>query len=159
MTGQRPGLGWWQGPDGNWHPPEDRLRRRRQRQENAHAGKGSKDNSSYVESMKTLQELLKTIRAFITVKKAVAGAGITIIIVVAIGVTHNPPGQTSYPASAQQSWMSSCETRFNNTEAICSCELTYFEQHASFAQFEQDYGDMPPGVVPPELSNAESCMG
>src|SRR5260370_12149524 len=87
------------------------------------------DSSSYVESMKAAQELLKTRRAFITPTWAIVGGGITIVIVVAIGAIHHNPTPTpqpnSYPVAAQQSWMSSCETRNNKTASICSCELTY----------------------------------
>ncbi len=148
MTGQRPGPDSWQG---------------RPRQAKPEPHKGDNDNSSYVESMKAIQELLKTIRAFISAHKILVGGGMTIVIVVAIGAGHHtptpPPPSTPYPVAAQQSWMSSCEVRNNNTPSICSCELTYFEQHTSYAQFEQYYGNMPPGVVPPELANAESCRG
>lgn len=80
-----------------------------------------------------------------------------VIVIAVIGVIVLPPPAMTYPAAAQRSWMNSCETGFNNTESICACELTYFVQHVSYAQFEQDYSDMPPGVVPPELANAESC--
>jgi hypothetical protein len=62
----------------------------------------------------------------------------------------------AYPLAAQQSWMNDCEAR-NNSQSRCACELSYFEQHASYSQFQQAYGAMPPGVVPQEFSGALSC--
>ncbi len=126
--------------------------------------KEDRDNSSYVESMKTLQELLKTIQAFMTAHKIISGVGITIVIVVVIGTIHSTTPSTPstlYPAAVQQSWLNDCENSSSSfhTVPVCECELTYFENHVSAQQFEQDYGDMPPGVVPPELAGAEACMG
>ena len=109
--------------------------------------------------MKTLQELLKTIRAFVPAHKIISGVGITIIVVVVIGTTHHTPlpSLPSYPAAVQQGWLSDCESLSFNTVPRCECELSYFETHATAGQFEQDYSAMPSGVVPPELAGAEEC--
>jgi hypothetical protein len=67
-------------------------------------------------------------------------------------------GPGPYPQSIQQGWMNDCEGN-NNSQAKCQCELSYFEQHASAQQFEQDYSAMPPGVVPPQLAGAAAdCL-
>jgi hypothetical protein len=123
--------------------------------------KENKDNSSYVESMKTLQELLKTIRAFIMAHKIISGVGITIVIVVVIRAIPSTPPVVPYPAAVQQGWLNDCENSSSSfhTVPVCECELSYFENHVSAQQFEQDYGDTLPGVVPPELAGAEACMG
>jgi hypothetical protein len=93
-----------------------------------------------------------------------SGVGITIIIIVAIGTANNPQQITPrpapitlYPAAVQQGWLSDCEGRSFNTVPICECELSYFEDHATAQQFENDYSQMPAGVVPPELAGAEAC--
>ena len=62
----------------------------------------------------------------------------------------------AYPLAAEEGWMSDC-TGGNNSQSKCACELSYFEHHASYPQFQSDYSAMPPGVVPPELSGAVSC--
>jgi|SRR5271165_3654489 len=62
----------------------------------------------------------------------------------------------AYPQAAEEGWMSDCTGR-NNSQSTCACELSYFEHHASYPQFQSDYSAMPPGVVPPELSGAVSC--
>lgn len=73
--------------------------------------------------------------------------------------TQSTLNSASYPLSVQQGWMNDCEGN-NNSQAKCQCELTYFEQHASSQQFEQDYSAMPPGVVPSQLAGAAGqCAG
>lgn len=130
----------------------------------ADARNESRDNSSFAESMRALQELLKTIRAFITAHKIISGAGITVVIIVAIGTIRIPPSIKlqpapiiSYPVAVQQGWLSDCESLSFNTAPKCECELSYFENHVTARQFEQDYSAMPAGVVPPELAGAEAC--
>jgi hypothetical protein len=165
VTGQRPGPGWWQGTDGRWYPPQPQQwgsippGRPGSPRKEADAREENRDNSSYVESMKSLQELLKTLRAFMTAHKIISGVGITIVIVVAIGAIHPTPSITSkpYPAVVQQGWLNDCESLSFNTIPKCECELTYFENRVTAQQFEQDYSAMPPGVVPPELAGAEAC--
>jgi hypothetical protein len=165
MIGQQPGPGWWQGTDGQWYPPQSQQwgsvppGRRGEPRREADARNANRDNSSYEESMRALQELLKTIRAFIAAHKIISGAGITIVIVVVIGTTRPipVPSLPLYPVAVQQGWLSDCESRSFNTVPKCECELSYFENHVSVQQFEQDYSAMPPGVVPPELAGAEEC--
>jgi hypothetical protein len=139
MMGQEPGPPGWSG---------EPRRETDARNEN-------RDNSSYEESMKALQELLKTIRAFIAAHKVISGVGIAIVIVVVVGTAYRI--SPSYPAGVQQVWLGDCESLSFNTVPRCECELSYFEAHVTAAQFEQDYSPMPPGVVPPELAGAEEC--
>lgn len=65
----------------------------------------------------------------------------------------------AYPPQAQQDWLNACEQTSNATVAYCQCELSYFEQHASYQVFEQEYGNMPPGVPPPQMANASNSCG
>lgn len=116
-----------------------------------------RDSSSVTEFMRVLQELLKTIRAFITAHKIISGLGITIVIVAVVGNIPNNPPTTRYPAALQQEWLGDCESLSFNTAPECGCELSYFENHVSAQQFEEDYSAIPPGVVPPELAGAEEC--
>ncbi len=97
MTGQRPGLGWRQGSDGQWYPSQGASRSGKTREENTDNGsrKENTDNSWPVELMKTLQELMKTIRALVTKK---AFWGVTIVIIVVIGATQHHPSPST-PAS------------------------------------------------------------
>jgi hypothetical protein len=83
MTGQRPGPGSWQG---------------KPRQENTDTHKQNNDSSFLVELLKTIQELLKTVRTFITAHKIIAGGGITIVIVLAIAATRPNPTPPSPPS-------------------------------------------------------------
>ena len=69
------------------HPPEAAWRSGKPREENT-------DNRSSVEFMKTLQELMKTIRALVGKK---AFWGVTIVIIVVIGATHHLSIPTSQP--------------------------------------------------------------
>ncbi len=152
MTGQQPGPGWWLASDGRWYPPEAAGR------PETPPRKDNTENNSFRDLLKTIQEVLKTIGAL---KAVIWGGGATVAIVVVIVISHHPtpvsPPNNTYPLAAQQSWMSSCETVNNNTEEICGCEWTYFEQHVSYPQFEQDYSETLPGVVPAQLANAEAC--
>lgn len=149
MSGPQPGRGWWLGSDGRWYPPEAPGRPEKPRTENT-------ENSSFLKLLKTIQEVAKTIAALLKLKAMIWGGGAIVVVIVIVHITAH---HSAYPTAAEQSWMSSCETINNNTPAICGCELSYFEQHVSYQQFEQDYGDMPPGVVPPELANVETCTG
>jgi hypothetical protein len=161
MTGQQPRPGW-QATDRQPHalplkqrgsipPGQPRTQRK-----DADARNDDGDSSSLMEFMKALQELLKTIRAFIAVHKVISGVGITIVIIVVAGTIRTTP-PPPYPAAVQQGWLSDCESRSFNTAPKCECELSYFENHVKAEQFEQDYSEMPPGVVPPELAGAEAC--
>ena len=172
MTGQHPGTGWRRGTDGRWYPPQPQqwesippeLPEKPRKEAGMH--NENRDNSSYVESMKALQELLKalqellkTIQAFMAAHKIISGVGITIVIVVVIGTIHHTinPAPARYSAAVQQSWLNDCESRSFNTIPKCECELSYFEDHVSATVFEQDYSAMPPGVVPAQLAGAEAC--
>lgn len=161
MTGQQPWPGW-QATDGQRHalPPQQRgsmpPRRPRTQRKDADARNYNRDNSSLMEFMKALQELLKTIRAFMAAHKVIFGVGITIVIIVVAG-TIRTTAPRPYPAAVQQGWLSDCGSRSFNTAPKCQCELAYFENHVTAEQFEQDYSEMPPGVVPPELAGAETC--
>jgi hypothetical protein len=92
MTKQRPGPGWRQGPDRQWYPPEGASRSGKTREENTDNGsrKENTGNSWPMELMKTLQELMKTIRTLVMKK---AFWGVTIVIIVVIGATqhHSSP--------------------------------------------------------------------
>jgi len=94
MSGPQPGPGWWLGSDGRWYPPEATRQYGNPHKENRDTRKENKDNSSYVETMKALQELLKTIRAFVTPKKAILTVAVTIVIIFGIHVI-NPAAQGS----------------------------------------------------------------
>lgn len=106
--------------------------------------------------MHTLQEILKTARAFIAAHKITSAITITVAITVVVGTAHSATPQP-YPVATQQGWLTDCESLSFNTPLICGCELSYFEGHVTAQQFEQDYSAMPPGIVPPELSGAEAC--
>jgi hypothetical protein len=79
--------------------------------------------------------------------------------------TPNPrppiPGSspTPYPTDVQQAWLSACEQRNNTSVSLCQCELTYFEQHASLQVFEQDYGQVQPGTIPPHYADVVNVCG
>jgi hypothetical protein len=108
----------------------------------------------------TSLELLKAAPLIVKLLVALFGGGTTIVVIVAIGgsFTPNPPSLPNpFPTAVQQQWLSDCEGRSFNTAAKCQCQLSYFEQHATAQQFEQDYGAMPPGVVPPEFPGAMDC--
>jgi hypothetical protein len=64
-----------------------------------------------------------------------------------------------YPAQVQQQWLNDCEQRNNTSVSFCQCELSYFEQHASYQVFEQEYGNSNPGVPPAQLANVSSSCG
>jgi hypothetical protein len=68
------------------------------------------------------------------------------------------PSLTTYPAAAQQNWLSSCEGN-QDSASTCQCDLSYFEQHASYQQFEQYSGAIMPGVVPVQLDHAIEVCG
>jgi hypothetical protein len=64
-------------------------------------------------------------------------------------------GSYSYPVNLQNEWLSDCENN-NFSVSSCQCKLSFFESHATYQQFEQDYSAMPPGVVPSQLSGASA---
>jgi hypothetical protein len=62
----------------------------------------------------------------------------------------------AYPVNIQTNFLNACEE--NGTQAGCQCDLSWFEQHVSLQQFEQDDAEADQGVTPPDLTlAAESC--
>ena len=118
-------------------------------------------------------DFFQTLPLILKLLIAIFGGGTAITIVIVIGSHIQSGGQQggdqqeggqsayTYPTAVQQSWLNDCENSSSSfhTVPVCKCELSYFENHVSGPQFEQDYGDMPPGVVPPELAGAEACLG
>ena len=103
----------------------------------------------------------------------IGGAIAAVIAAAVIGVWHHvvspspsppsasptgtaTPSGSAYPVAAQQNWLNSCAGN-KRSQSACECQLSYFEQHASYQKFEQDYSAMPPGVVPPQLDGAVAC--
>jgi hypothetical protein len=145
MSGQQPAPSWQQGPDGQWYPypsyPEKPGRSE---------GGDARRRSPFLGVLKAAPLVVKLLLA-------IFGGSTTIIVVVVIGNVIFPPSPGPYPPATQQQWLSDCEGLSFNTASKCQCELSYFEQHVTAPQFEQDYSSMPPGVVPPELAGAEDC--
>ena len=100
MSGPSPGRGWWLGSDGRWYPPEAARQRGNPHKENADTHNENKDNSPYVATMGVLQELLKTIQALITPKKAILGVAVTIVIIIGIGHVHQPSSPPINPSNS-----------------------------------------------------------
>ncbi len=65
----------------------------------------------------------------------------------------------AYPPQAQEDWLNACEQRNGTTVSFCQCELSYFEQHATYTVFEQEYGNGIPGVPPAQMANAANSCG
>jgi hypothetical protein len=149
MARQQSRPGWWQGPDGRWYatPPYERPPTNPRRENNEHS--------------RSFLGLLKAAPLIVKILLAIFGGGTTITVVIVIGVAISPsnPSQPyySYPAAIRQGWLNDCESRSFNSPSICECELSYFDHHVTARQFEQDYGEMPPGVVPAQLAGAEAC--
>jgi hypothetical protein len=117
----------------------------------------------------SLLDLFQTLPLILKLLIAIFGGGTVITVVIVIGsrIQPNPPGPSTvpsssqpaytYPAAVQQGWLNDCESRSFNTIPKCQCELSYFENHVSATVYEQDYSEMPPGVVPAQLAGAEAC--
>jgi hypothetical protein len=148
MSGQNPAA-WRQGPDGQWYPYQP------------YPGTTGSPQGEAVRRRSPFLQFLKTVPLVVKLLLAIFGGGTTITIIFVIGsiITAAPvlPVTHRYSASVQEQWMNDCESRSFNAPSTCQCELSYFEVHAGQQQFEQDYGAMPPGVVPPELAGAEDC--
>jgi hypothetical protein len=143
MTSQQPPSGGQQGPGGQWQPYQGRPW-------DAPRDKAGR-NASFMQFLKAAPLIVKLLLALF-------GGGTTIVVIVVIGATLSPPPPTvPFPAAVQQQWLSDCEGLSFNTPAKCQCQLSYFEEHATAVQFVQDYGAMPPGVVPPEFPGAMDC--
>lgn len=147
MSGQQFGPGWWQGPDGRWYPSPPYQ---------GPPGKPRKENN---EPGRSFLGFLKAAPLIVKVLLAIFGGGTTITIIIVIGtaVSTPSPSPNPYPAAIGQGWLNDCEGLSLNSPSKCECELSYFEQHVTAQQFEQDYGAMPPGVVPAQLAGAEDC--
>jgi hypothetical protein len=66
----------------------------------------------------------------------------------------------SYPAQFLSEWMSDCETSSPSASpSVCGCELSYFEQHASYRTFLQYYSGTIPGTVPAQFTGAAGQCG
>ena len=71
-------------------------------------------------------------------------------------IGQNTPA-TAYPVNVQSNFLNSCET--NGPQNVCECSLTWFEQHISLSQFEQDETDIEQGASPVDISNVERACG
>jgi hypothetical protein len=144
MTSYQRPSGGRPGPGEPWQPYQER------RQNTADRKTGR--NASFRGFLKALPLIVKILLALF-------GGGTTVIVVVVIGSGLNPNTSppVPFPAAVQQQWLNDCEGQSFNTPAKCQCELSYFEEHATAQQFEQDYGAMPPGVAPPEFPGAMDC--
>jgi hypothetical protein len=67
------------------------------------------------------------------------------------------PAAVAYPVNIQTNFLNACEE--NGTQAACQCSLSWFEQHVSLQQFEQDDAEAGQGVTPSDLTLAEEACG
>jgi hypothetical protein len=67
------------------------------------------------------------------------------------------PATATYPVNIQTNFLNACEE--NGTQAACQCSLSWFEQHVSLQQFEQDDAEADQGITPPDLTLAEEACG
>jgi hypothetical protein len=92
-------------------------------------------------------------------RRITLGAVVAVAAVLSLFLTVNrqnqPPTTTSnsYPVHVRSTFLTSCET--NGSQAICDCTLSWFEQHVSYQQFEQDQTDVNQGSQPVDIGSAE----
>jgi len=63
----------------------------------------------------------------------------------------------AYPINVQSNFLNSCET--TGTPSVCQCSLSWFEQHVSLAQFEQDELDVAQGGQPVDVVSVRQTCG
>jgi hypothetical protein len=63
----------------------------------------------------------------------------------------------AYPANVQSNFLNSCEV--NGSPSVCECSLSWFEQHVSLSQFEQDESELEQGGQPADITSVEQACG
>jgi hypothetical protein len=62
-----------------------------------------------------------------------------------------------YPVNVQTNFLNSCEA--NGSPQVCECSLSWFEQHVTLSQFEQDETELEQGGQPADIVSVEQTCG